>query len=193
MLIGCSTHLGGLTMTALAQPMEQPPESTWTVVLENIGLVHKAVKIYCRKPQDYDDLVQEGLIGMHEAARRFDPNHASGASFGSFVYTYIKGYILNYYYVKPEHLDTDQLTPEQEDGILTEGEEEYIRTCLRSDLIRHLRKLDENERVVIALRWLAPQTLTLRELGKRLGMVGERVRQIEAKAFAKLRALMEVK
>lgn len=184
----------------------QPPEATWTIVLENIGLVHKIANTHCRNHQDRDDLVQEGLIGLFEAARRFDPSY--GAAFGTFAYPYIRGYILRYFQDRPEE---EQLKSRKSaeasvgedqpqdfgmgaakipiaDTWLDSAEVDYIR----QDLGRHLRErleadLDELERLIVAVRWLGDDKLTFDEIAKTLGISRQRVEQLESAAFAKLR------
>jgi len=66
------------------------------LIEENIGLVvHIANRIATRLPheRDLDDLVSAGMIGLVEAATRFDP--ARGMPFGSFAGMRIEGAILD--------------------------------------------------------------------------------------------------
>ena len=59
----------------------------------------------------------------------------------------------------------------------------------RADLVRVMQKLTERERTVLTMRYGLesgiPQTLD--EVGKHFSLTRERIRQIEAKALAKLR------
>ncbi len=57
------------------------------------------------------------------------------------------------------------------------------------DLARLLRELDERERQIVAMRYglHGQHPLTLKEVGEALGLTGERVRQLEARAISKLR------
>ena len=57
-------------------------------------------------------------------------------------------------------------------------------------LSRALAQLDDRSRQIIVARWMATEKKTLTELADGLGVSAERVRQIEAGALKKLRALM---
>jgi RNA polymerase primary sigma factor len=69
-------------------------------------------------------------------------------------------------------------------------EEEAIRQELAEEVERVTAPLNEREREVLRLRHGLGlnRELTLEEIGRRLSLTRERVRQIEAKALAKIRA-----
>jgi RNA polymerase primary sigma factor len=69
-------------------------------------------------------------------------------------------------------------------------EEDAIRGELAEEVERAMAPLDEREREVLRLRYGLglDRELTLEEIGRRLLVTRERVRQIEAKAVAKMRA-----
>jgi RNA polymerase primary sigma factor len=69
-------------------------------------------------------------------------------------------------------------------------EDEAIRGELAKEVELAMGPLNEREREVLRLRYGLGQDreLTLEEIGRRLSITRERVRQIEAKAFAKMRA-----
>jgi RNA polymerase sigma-32 factor len=72
------------------------------------------------------------------------------------------------------------------------------QSLIRSDELRHrlgllanaLAQLKDRERMIITRRYLSEVAVTLEGLGKELGISKERVRQIEARAMAKLRAII---
>jgi RNA polymerase primary sigma factor len=72
-------------------------------------------------------------------------------------------------------------------------EQEAIRAQLGKDVEYAMRSLTEREREVLRLRYGLglDRGLTLAEIGRRLSVTRERVRQIETKAVAKMRALRE--
>ena len=69
-------------------------------------------------------------------------------------------------------------------------EEDVIRGDLAKEVELAMGPLNEREREVLRLRYGLglDRELTLEEIGRRLSITRERVRQIEAKAFAKMRA-----
>jgi RNA polymerase primary sigma factor len=69
-------------------------------------------------------------------------------------------------------------------------EEDAIRGELAEEVERAMDPLNEREREVLRLRYGLglDRDLTLEEIGRRLSVTRERIRQIEAKALAKLRA-----
>ncbi len=72
------------------------------------------------------------------------------------------------------------------------------QSLIRSDELRHhvgllasaLGQLKDRERLIITRRYLSGVAVTLEGLGKELGISKERVRQIEARAMAKLRTII---
>ncbi|KPQ07320.1 MAG: RNA polymerase sigma-32 factor [Rhodobacteraceae bacterium HLUCCA12] len=70
-------------------------------------------------------------------------------------------------------------------------EERHDRQALRSWLAHAMEVLSERERYVVAERKLREAPRTLESLGEELGLSKERIRQIEAAAFAKMRRALE--
>jgi RNA polymerase sigma factor (sigma-70 family) len=50
---------------------------------------------------NYDDLVQEGMVGLAHAAKRFDINR--NVKFSCYAYMYVKKYVLQFIYSKIRH------------------------------------------------------------------------------------------
>jgi len=69
------------------------------------------------------------------------------------------------------------------------AEDGLMRDALKQDLRKALKQLRENEREVLSLRFGLDQEkcLTLKQIGERIGVSRERVRQIQEKALEKLR------
>jgi RNA polymerase sigma-32 factor len=95
----------------------------------------------------------------------------------------------------PAYLDADETRGERlADGGLspeaTVAASEAGRRA-RAGIWRALEALDQRERTIIERRYLRAKSATLRELGAAFGISGERVRQLEARAKAKMRAELE--
>jgi RNA polymerase primary sigma factor len=75
------------------------------------------------------------------------------------------------------------------------GPEDVVHISLREQALRHaLAELPERERTVLALRYGIDggEPTPLREIGRRLGITPERVRQIESKALGRLGRMREL-
>ena len=70
-------------------------------------------------------------------------------------------------------------------------EEAHDSAHLRSWLIKAMQGLNERERFIVTERKLRDSARTLESLGEELGLSKERVRQLEAAAFAKMRRSLE--
>ena len=77
----------------------------------------------------------------------------------------------------------------QEDAIAVAEEQGIIK----AEVSNALQMLNEKERYVIESRMMAEPTLTLQDIGNKLGVSRERVRQIEEQALKKLRQLKGLK
>lgn len=195
------------------EPSRPPLEATWTIVLDNIGLVHRIARDCCPYRNDRDDLIQEGMLGLLEAARRFDPSRQ--VAFSTYAYYWIRNRILTA--LREERSDTsttksgyvehppfdvsldalelfgkvgDEL--QSSEPILDPPEADYIRNDLARDLKEHLvNDLDEIERLVVVLHWLSPDPTTLDDIAKALGLRSRSsVLAVEQLALAKLRQAM---
>ncbi len=62
---------------------------------------------------------------------------------------------------------------------------------LRDWLVKAMQQLNSRERYIVAQRKLREESRTLESLGEELGLSKERVRQLEAAAFAKMRRSLE--
>ena len=70
-------------------------------------------------------------------------------------------------------------------------EDSHDRTALRGWLAAAMSGLSDRERFIVAERKLRDDPRTLESLGDELGLSKERIRQVEAAAFAKMRRSLE--
>ena len=71
--------------------------------MHNIKLVFNMAKKYMSKTNDFDSLVQDGMIGLGEAVNRFDIN--KNIKFCTYAYIWIKKYMTMNFYGKQVEID----------------------------------------------------------------------------------------
>lgn len=81
----------------------------------------------------------------------------------------------------------------EDDGVQASAEVEHSHDMaqLREWLIQAMNTLTERERFIVRERKLRADPRTLESLGEELGLSKERIRQLEAAAFAKMRRALE--
>jgi RNA polymerase sigma-32 factor len=168
-----------------------------------------------------EDLVQEGNLGLLEAARRFDV--AFGVRFASYAAFWVRYAIEQYIrrnlsVVRPGRgrgagaarsrvlpdeslnetvpgVDSERQTLIEDPGPGPEDSMASIETgAQRTTLLAiALQGLSEREREIVDGRWLSERRVRLARLGDQLGVTAERVRQIELAALRKIRRAIDSK
>lgn len=64
--------------------------------MHNIRIVFNMAKTYMSRTNDYDSLVQNGMQGLAEAAKRFNPE--KNIKFCTYATIWVKKYMTMYYY-----------------------------------------------------------------------------------------------
>lgn len=169
----------------------------------NARIVAKKLKSFL-VVYDYDDLVQEGLTALQRAVNNYDVRH--GVRPSTWFATSVRNAYLNL-------LTAD--TAKRRGGAWKNRSLEAMRESARnfwepkdrpnpspealmmeSEALalarRSLDLLDEREREVVELRFglRDGRSWTLREIGEHYGLTGERIRNIESDALAKLTRAM---
>jgi RNA polymerase sigma factor (sigma-70 family) len=170
----------------------------------NDGLVRVIVKKYARR-DNYQDLLQEGRIGLLLAIDRFDPNRI--IKFSTYAGWYIKMMIKKYYtdlqdmIRKSVHIhrikNRENLTINQEKLVrkgrikreLLENIDIGINDEILNDYVINFDYLDTREKYIITHRFglFGNKNKTLKEIGSDLKISREYVRRIEINALIKLR------
>ncbi len=172
------------------------------LVRDNLALATWAASRYLWSRLDFDDLRQAAVLGLHQAATKYDPGR--GAKFSTvaawYMFSAIRAEIANMrstvrapgYRPAPRvgSLDEDEERPllpaDEEDGPEVGAE----HALLRERVGAALGELPERERFVVEHRFGingARRSHTLDEIAPMLGVSRARVGQIEGRALERLR------
>jgi RNA polymerase primary sigma factor len=163
------------------------------IVRANLRLVVSIAKRYASGPGHLFELISDGNMSLIRAAEKFD--FARGFRFSTYATWAI---MKNFARTIPNEL-------RQQTRFRTGGEErllgiedirpdstrrESAQTERQMEISRILQHLDERERQIIQHRFGLDRNhdpMTLKEVGRVMGVTKERIRQLEARAMAKLR------
>ena len=150
------------------------------------GLVHAYIQRQGGGDIPYEEALQAGRIGLWHAIRGYDP--ARGTAFSTYAWVAIWRQI--YRRGKELSRDSDAGVPEMPGPWVAldpmEEVEKHLTIDALHDLVGQLPK--RLWRVIVGRYGLGEQSpCTLKELGKELGLSGERVRQLQQEALAWLR------
>jgi RNA polymerase primary sigma factor len=177
------------------------------LVNANLGFVVSVAKQYdyCKGSLSLLDLINEGNMGLIEAAETFDATY--GFKFISYAVNYIKAHILdaltrdsrivtNRHKGAPNsHVSLD--APTTDDGDTTLGDvlctstdaESFASESLTTDILRVLNSVLKAKEVTIicVMYGIGTPALAKWEIAEKLGVSDERVRQMAQLAIIKLR------
>lgn len=137
---------------------------------EFIPLTKSVAKKYAKYGVPFDDLVQEGMLGVIEAKTRFNKNRRT--KFTTYATYWIKKKIIDY--IQKEKAIKVVDISEYENDI------SYAETVLTEKEIHISEALPETERQILDL--FINKRKTLNEIAEYMGMRREKVRQLKEKA-----------
>lgn len=163
------------------------------IVQSNLRLVVSIAKRHVSPTQELFELVSDGNLSLMRAVDKFDFNR--GFKFSTYASWAI---IKNFARTVPEQRQLRDRYQTGRDEYLDNAigarpveHDDAEWTSLRGTVDRMLAVLDEREQSILRHRYgleTSGESQTLEQIGQRLGVSKERVRQIEARAMAKLRA-----
>lgn len=175
----------------------QAVETKNQLLQANLRLVVSIAKRHVTPTEDFFTLVSDGNISLIRAVERFD--FARGNKFSTYAtWSIMKNYARSIpgesKHRERFRTSLEELFSGQQDERGGQHEQEAAQHLREQHVRRILTRLDEREQMIIINRFgldhsREPQTLL--EVGTELGVTKERVRQIETRALAKLRAALQ--
>lgn len=184
----------------LAKYAEGNPEARQVLIERNLRLVAHIIKKYYTPNGDQEDLISIGTIGLIKGISSFDPS--KGARLATYAARCIENEILMYFRSMRksagdislnETLDSDgeggslalldTISCEDRDLERIDDNDHYKRVYESID-----RLLDDREKEIIIARYglYGGESVTQREIAKKLGISRSYISRIEKKALAKL-------
>lgn len=165
------------------------------LIQSNLRLVVSIAKRYLKANSGFFELVSDGNISLIRAVEKFD--YSRGNKFSTYAsWAILKNFARS---VPAEHQRMDRFRTgndeifaqslEQRGSILID---EHMNTTQRAVIREMMQELDGREQKVIACRFglsEGEEPETLEQVGSRLGVTKERVRQIEVRTLEKLRRI----
>ncbi|MEO2019592.1 MAG: sigma-70 family RNA polymerase sigma factor [Fuerstiella sp.] len=165
----------------------------------NLRLVVSIAKRHLKPGVNFFELVSDGNMSLIRAIEKFD--YARGNKFSTYAsWAIMKNYARS---VPAEHTRLDRFRTGYEeifydsrDGRGNAFAEELVNKAQRDAIMEILEELNGRERKVISCRFglsKGSEPETLEQVGTRLGVTKERVRQIEVRTLEKLRRIAQRK
>ena len=166
-------------------------EAKHILIERNLRLVAHIVKKYQPPPEEMEDLLSIGTIGLMKAVVTFDPEKS--ARLATYAARCIENELLMHFRGKKK--SSKEVSLYEPIGTDREGEEDvHHRLEKKEDVIRLYQKVESElsvrERIVLKLRYglYNEEEYTQREIAKMLGISRSYVSRIEKSAIEKLRA-----
>jgi len=187
------THARASLMDEIERLYDQAVGVKNQIVRANLRLVVSIAKRHVGPTDNFFELVSDGNMSLIRAAEKFD--YARGNKFSTYAsWAIMKNFART---IPDEHRRRDRFRTSQAEmfGAAPDGRSDQVglesaQNQRVSQIGKILERLDEREQKIIVSRFgldYALEPLTLKEVGAEMGVTKERVRQIEARALAKLR------
>ena len=167
------------------------------LIRSNLRLVVSIAKRYLKANAGFFELVSDGNISLIRAVEKFD--YARGYKFSTYAsWAILKNFARS---VPAEHQRMDRFRTGNDEVFARSSEQkgsffidEHMNNSQRAVIREMMQELDGREQKVIACRFglsEGEEPETLEQVGSRLGVTKERVRQIEVRTLEKLRRIAE--
>ncbi len=180
-------------MDEIEQLYDQVLKVKNTIVRANLRLVVSIAKRHVTPADNFFELVSDGNMSLIRAAEKFD--YARGNKFSTYAsWAIMKNFARTipgeYKYRDRFRTSQEEMFSAQEDDGANPFLMESQQQMREAQIGKILARLDDREQKIIISRFGLDhrhEPLTLKEVGAKLGVTKERIRQIEARALDKLR------
>ncbi len=188
---------GTRTPAEMEKLLRQIAEVKNLLIRSNLRLVVSIAKRHMKAGVNFFELVSDGNMSLIRAVEKFD--YSRGNKFSTYAsWAIMKNFARS---VPAENTRLDRFRTGQEDIFVQSTDErttgfadERINRAQRSAILEMMEELNGREQKVIACRFGldgGSEPETLEQVGVRLGVTKERVRQIEVRTLEKLRRIAE--
>ena len=158
-----------------------------SLVMMHKGFVHYMVNKYRPTSNNYDDLVQEGILGLIHAINKFDINRP--VKLISYAKWWIRAYISMY--LKSQNKYTAVNFEDEWIDDRPSPERQVAKSRLHEKIdeaaYKVLRDADSREREIFEARYREAEEVPFQELGDRYGISRQRVHEISTRTIDKIR------
>ena len=164
------------------------------IVQANLRLVVSIAKRHVSQTEEFFGLVSDGNVSLIRAVEKFD--YSRGFKFSTYAsWAIMKNFARTipheFKYRDRFRTSSEEMFSGREDLRPVPYEQESAQQLREHQIDKILSRLDEREQSIIISRFgldHSQEPLTLKEVGAKMGVTKERIRQIEARALNKLRA-----
>lgn len=184
-------------MDRIEELLDQSVDVKNFLIRSNLRLVVSIAKRHARPNSNFFEMVSDGNMSLIRAIEKFD--YTKGNKFSTYAtWAIMKNFARS---IPAEHtlLDrfrtgSDEVFQRSRDEKGNQFQEELINQKQRQLIMGILDQLDEREKEIIVCRFglkEGTEPLTLEQVGLRLGVTKERIRQLESRALGKLRKIAD--
>ncbi len=165
------------------------------LISANLRLVVSIAKKFVNADNSFDDLVSDGNLSLMRAVEKF--NYHMGNRFSTYATYAIRRNFYRTILGRRHHRERFVFDEQTLSAAPSQVSRQLLSVTQVIDVRRHLeqmmKQLDNRERLIVQQRFGLDQPVvkSFKQLGSELGVCKERVRQIQARAIAKLRVMAD--